>query len=175
MASPEEIQRLQRIRNDLETVGINWSIEADGNELRLCAADPIDGEIIPIAKLMPDLDISVQNFLVGAASAQRFALDMLDRCAGAYRDLARRSRPEQTRNQSRDYAAECAMKCQNDQAFRRYLIERHDLPDAGDTMRIKVRVRGILAIQSMKELNDDATAADRWKALRADFDMWRRR
>ena len=162
MATAEEIQRLQRIRQDLNSVGLNWSIEADGDELRLCAADPMDGEIVPIAVLMPGLDISVQNFLVGAASAQRFTLDLLDRCAAAFRELARKSQAEQKRNQPKDYAAECAMKCQNDQSFRRYLIERHDLPDAGDTERIKVRVRGILAIQSMKELNDDPAAADRW-------------
>jgi hypothetical protein len=66
------------------------------------------------------------------------------------------------------------MKCKSDQAFRQYLIERHDLRDATDAERIKTRVRSILDIQSMAELNTDEAAAGRWKSLRVDFEQWRR-
>ena len=171
MATPAEIQRMKRIAQDMIQIGQHWSIETDGVEMRLVFADSADGEFRLAATLAPDLPYAVQTFLIAAADNQAFLLDLLGRCARAYRELAGR----QQQSKQKDFAAECAMKCQNDQAFRRFLIERHDLPDAGDTERIKVRVRGILAIQSMKELNDDAAAADRWKALRADFDIWRRR
>ena len=65
------------------------------------------------------------------------------------------------------------MKCASDQAFRRFLEERHNL-DTSDLERIKTRVRSILAIQSMKELNTDENARKRWLSLRVEFDTWRR-
>ena len=171
MATPAEIQRMKRIAQDMIYIGQDWSIETDGAEMRLVFADPADGEFRIAATLAPDLPYAVQTFLIAAADNQAFLLDLLDRCARAYRDLAGR----QQQSKPKDFAAECAMKCQSDQAFRRFLIERHDLRDAGDVERIKVRVRSILAVHSMGELNTDPAAADRWKALRADFDMWRRR
>lgn len=53
-------------------------------------------------------------------------------------------------------------------------MEAHQLQDAGDAERIKTRVRSVLAISSMKELNEDPAAAARWQNLRGDFDAWRR-
>jgi hypothetical protein len=54
-----------------------------------------------------------------------------------------------------------------------YLIEKHDLTDAGDSLRVESRVRSILAVSSRRELNTDPNAAARWKSLRADYDAWR--
>ncbi|MBB3608617.1 hypothetical protein [Rhizobium sp. BK602] len=170
MATPAEIQKLERIRQDMAYIGRDWSIEADGAEIRLVFADPADGEFRLAATLAPDLPYAVQTFLVGAGDNLAFLLDMLDRCARAYREIASRQR----QNKPKDYAAECAMKCQNDQAFRRFLIECHDMPDAADTERVKVKVRSLLAIHSMGELNDDPAAAARWDNLRKDFNQWKR-
>jgi hypothetical protein len=170
MATPAEIQKLERIRQDMALIGQEWSIESDGAELRLCLADPADGVVDRVATLTPDISFPVQTFLISAAANQAFLLDLLDRCARAYRELAK----QHQQSKPKDFAAECAMKCQNDQAFRRFLIECHDMPDAGDSLRIKVRVRSLLKVQSMGELNTDPTAADRWKQLRGEFDAWRR-
>lgn len=170
MATPAEMQRLDRIRQDIVQIGREWSIETDGDALRLCHADPADGVVSHVATLAPDIEFTVQTFLIGAAENQAFLLGLLDRCARAYRELA----GHQQQTKPKDYAAECSMKCRNDQAFRRYLIERHGLPDASDAERIKVRVRSLLNVQSIGELNTDPAAADRWKTLRSDFETWRR-
>lgn len=171
MATPAEIQKLEQIRQDMELVGQDWSIETDGAELRLCLADPADGVVDRVATLAPDISFTVQTFLIGAAANQVFLLGLLDRCARAYRELAK----QHQQSKPKDYAAECAMKCQTDQAFRRFLIECHDMPDASDSLRIKVRVRSLLKIQSMGELNTDPAASERWKELRADFIEWQKR
>ncbi len=174
MATPEEIQCLQRIRHELSAIGPDLIVQADGKDLHLCAADPMDGEIAPIAILLPGIDISLQNFLAHTVTHQRFLLSLLDRCARSRQDLANQLHRQEERRKPPNYASECAILCQKDQAFRRYLIERHDMPEAVDTERVKVKVRSILAIQSMAELNEDPTAATRWDKLRKDFKAWRR-
>lgn len=175
MATAEEIQRLQRIRHELAAIGPDLIIQADDKDLHLCSADPMDGEIAPIAILLPGIDISLQNFLVHAIAHQRFLLALLDRCARARKELASQLQREEESRKAPNYAIECAIKCQKDQAFRRFLIECHDMPEAVDTERVKVKVRSILAIESMAELNDDLAAAARWNNLRKDFNRWRRK
>ncbi len=173
MATEEEIQRLKRIRHELAAIGPDLTIQADGNELRLCAADPMDGEIAPIAILLPSIDIALQNFPVHSVAQQRFLVDLLDRCARARQELSSRLQQQEERRQL-TRANLCAIKCQKDQAFRRYLIECHDMPDAADTERVKVKVRSLLAIQSMAELDEDPAAAARWDDLTKAFNRWRR-
>ncbi|MGR9252687.1 hypothetical protein [Rhizobium leguminosarum] len=169
MATPVEIAQLATMRDDLEKVGVDWSVEADAGALTLCVRDPADGEIRPVATIVEGTPFVFQNFLIRAAGNQVLALDLLDRCRRAYREMAGRQQ-----KQSKNFATECAMKCKSDQAFRQYLIECHDLRDATDAERIKTRVRSILGIQSMAELNTDESAAARWRDLRAAFDRWRR-
>lgn len=167
MATPAEIAQLTTMRDDLEKVGVDWSVEADAGALTLCVRDPADGEIRPIATIVEGTPFVFQNFLIRAASNQLLALDLLDRCRRAYRDLAgKQPKPP-------NFASECAIKCRSDQAFRQFMIECHDLQDATDAERVKSRVRSVLAIHSMGELNTDAAAAERWKTLRDDFKRWR--
>ncbi len=174
MATAAEIQRLQRIRQEMAALGPDLTIQADGKELRLCAADPMDGELAPIAVLLPGIDISLQNFLVHAVAHQRFLLSLLDRCARSRKELAQQLQ-ERERRKPPTKANLCAIKCQKDQAFRRYLIECHDMPEAVDTERVKVKVRSILEIESMTELDEDPAAGARWDKLTKDFNRWRRR
>ncbi|MBB3299734.1 hypothetical protein FHT72_003487 [Rhizobium sp. BK077] len=130
--------------------------------------DPVDGGPRTIAAIAADAPFTFQDFLIRAGERQQFLLNMLDRCGRAYRQLLDRQ-PKPKR-----YAADCAMKCRNDQAFRQYLIERHQLRDATDFERIKTRMHSILNIQSLNELDTDEAAAARWKSLRSDFENWKR-
>jgi hypothetical protein len=135
------------------------------------------GEIVPIAHVLPDCPFDDKRLMVLTPTLLRALLVLLDEAFRIIRAGQPSSDPRATRRQSeeqsdKDFAAECAMKCANDRAFRQYLIERHQLQDAGDTERIKTRVRSILAITSMGELNKDEGAAQRWKALRSDFKAW---
>lgn len=168
MATEAEKRKLEQIRLSLEMVGRDWWAEADGEATRLMVRDPADGAPRPIATFAADAPASFLGFIVAAADATALTLDLLDRCRRAYREIAG-NQPKPKR-----YAAECAMKCKNDQAFRQYLIERHDLPDATDFERIKTRIHTILRIQSLTELDTDEAAARRWKGLRGDFEQWRR-
>ncbi|MBY5849619.1 hypothetical protein HFN51_03475 [Rhizobium leguminosarum] len=167
MATDAEKRKLEHIRLSLEMVGRDWSIEADGEATRLMVRDPADGMPRPIATFAADAPAPFLAFAVASADFLTLTLDLLDRCSRAYRELAgRQPKPK-------NFATECAMKCKSDQAFRQYLIERHDLRDATDAERIKTRVRSILGVQSMAELNTDEAAAARWKSLRVDFEQWR--
>jgi hypothetical protein len=170
MGTEAEKIKLQSIRADLAKVGSDWYIESDDSGQRLLARDPVDNEPRAIAELPIDLPFPYLNFLMRAAESQAFILELLDRCGRAYRSLAG---PPEEPQKAPNYATECAMKCANDRAFRQYLIERHQLTDASDIERIKTRVRSILDIASMKELNDNETAAQRWISLRRDFTAWR--
>ncbi|NEI60972.1 hypothetical protein [Rhizobium leguminosarum] len=169
MATEVEKRKLDHLRLSLEMVGRDWWAEADGEATRLMVRDPADGEPRPIATFAADAPAPFLTFAVASADFLALALDLLDRCSRAYRELASRQQ-----KQSKNFASECAMKCKSDQAFRQYLIECHDLRDATDAERIKTRVRSILDIQSMGHLNTDEAAAARWKNLRADFEQWRR-
>lgn len=171
MATPAEVTKVRTARDDLERIGVDWYVETEGDGLTLFARDPADGQPRRVADLPIDLPYQFQSFLMRAPETIRLLIDLLDRCRRAYQDLAG---PTPEPKKPRDFAAECSMKCANDRAFRQYLIEEHQLKDAGDTERVKTRVRSILAIQSMRELNDDPDAAERWKSLRRAFSSWRK-
>ncbi|OWV67891.1 hypothetical protein ATY76_13250 [Rhizobium sp. R339] len=172
MATEAEKRKLEQLRLSLEMVGRDWWAEADGEATRLMVRDPADGEPRPIATFAADAPAAFFTFIVGAADATALTIDLLDRCRRAYRELAHNQAGSQPK--PKRYSAECAMKCRNDQAFRQYLIERHDLRDTADFERIKTRMHSILNVQSLNELDTDEAAAARWKSLRADFDHWRR-
>lgn len=170
MATEAEKRKLEAIRNDLSMVGIDWSVAADSNGiLSLIVKDPADGEPRTIAVFAGDVPFSFQDFLMRAGDRQQFLVEMLDRCARAYRELASKQ-PKPT-----NHAAEVAMKCKSDQQFRQWLIDCQNMTDAKDFERVKTHVRFLLAVGSLKDLNEDQAAAGRWKKMREDFEKWRKR
>ncbi|MBB3315146.1 hypothetical protein FHT77_000988 [Rhizobium sp. BK181] len=175
MATPEEKERLAQIRRRHEEASTDWQLGSGGVELFAVIIRRTPPA--PIVKLLGDCGYTDRDFLMHAHEDITFLLAMLKRAAEKLRsvippedprDIERREREAAEKN----FAAECAMKCQTDRAFRRFLIERHQLEDPADTERVKTRVRSILAISSMGELNEDENAAARWKALRSDFKAW---
>jgi hypothetical protein len=170
MATEAEKNKLQSIRTDLAAVGVDWFIETDGTVARLMASDPFDNEPRHIANLANDLPVPFLNFLMRSAENQALLVNLFDRCRAAYRQLAGTPAKDEPRP---NYAAECAMKCKDDRAFRRYLIERHQLAEDSDVEQTKTRVRSVLNVSSMSKLNEDQDAAQRWISLRSDFTAWR--
>jgi len=175
MATTEEKNRLAAVKRRHEEASTSWQLGSGGLELFAILVPGTPPA--PIVKLLDDCGYTDRDFLMHAHEDIAFLLAMLKRAAEKLRsviptedprDIERREREAAERN----FAAECAIKCQNDRAFRQFLIERHQLQDAGDTERVKTRVRSILAITSMGELNKDENAAARWKALRSDFKTW---
>lgn len=171
MATAEDQQRLDIIRTRHSEASTDWKFGVGDGQVEYIAARLLpNAERVPIAELTIECGYQDRDFLLNAHADMLFLLQLLSESFRAVRSL----RLAQQKTKSPDLAAECAMKCQNDFAFRKYLMERHDLQDAADAERIKTRVRSVLAITSMKELNEDPEAAKRWKSLRADFDAWRR-
>lgn len=165
---------LPEIREIAGLASSNWSESYDTKKGRpeIVLSDPLTGEIRPIGVILPECSFDDRKLMQFAPAYVDALLTLLDE---AFR-VIRQSRPAQSRpaqEKPKDYAAECAMKCKGDHLFGRYLIERHDLRDAGDGERIKTRVRHILQIESMAELNKDEGARRRWISLKNDFKAWR--
>ncbi|QRM44011.1 hypothetical protein [Rhizobium sp. BG4] len=177
MATVEEKERLGAIRLRHEQASKDWQVGGSGLELHAVLVPRTPP--VAIVGLLEDCGYTDRDFLVHAHDDVAFLLAMLKRAADKLHSLVPPEDPREIERREREaaeknFAANCAMMCANDRAFRQFLIERHQLQDAGDTERVKTRVRSILAITSMAELNDDENAAKRWKALRSDFKTWLR-
>lgn len=171
VASPAQ-KRMDAIRNRASIASTDWSVLADGE---MCLTTGAGGEMAIVARIPDEAPIDDRDFLLHLPEDHIWLLGMYDKLVDRHRnaldEIKRLSPPP---SKPKDFAAECAMKCGNDHLFRRFLQECHDLVDASDAERVKTRVRSLLAIQSMAELNTDENARERWKSLRAEFDNWRR-
>lgn len=181
MASEVDKRRLEQIRARHDGASKDWHLSADGEQL--VAQLLLRTKPVAVASMAEDGGWQDREFLLHAHADIEFLLRLL---AAAFNKIRSMSPPEDQRAVDRrraerrpemevhkNYSAECSMKC-GEQAFRRYLIERHGLQDATDNIRVETRVRSLLNVQSRAELNSDPAAAKRWISLRADFDAWRR-
>lgn len=115
-------------------------------------------------------------FAVEAPRLVGFLIGLVDRAidAAKSKQLNDNLRVTRERDTSKDYAAEAAMKC-GESAFAKFMEEWYGLERPLTEERVAQRLRSVLGITSRAELNSDAEAAKRWKALRGDFEAWRKR
>jgi hypothetical protein len=73
----------------------------------------------------------------------------------------------------KNFAAEASMKCQ-EPAFMAFLCECHGLERPLSPQKAAQKLRSLCGVGSRRDLNNDATAAARWKKLRDEFEAWRR-
>lgn len=166
-----EAARLSSIRDQLAAIEpAQWVLASAGDRLFIEAAGPM-GELTEIATFHADASSEEMQFAAGAPGNVRFLLDLVDRAIAAARGN-RQPIPEPGQRR-KDYAAEAAMKC-GEPAFKKFLMERHGLESPANDERTAQKLRSMLGVTSRAELNHDAMAAARWKALRGDFDSWRR-
>lgn len=174
-----DAERLAKIRERLAGASQDFALDYSGGEAISAVIHPTAPPVI-IAQLTVDCPYTDRDLLVHARADLAFLNDLVIRHGKARErdrqqigklqgDLAR-----QAGKPAKDYAAECAMKCQ-DRAFIRWLIELHALPEDATATAIETRVRSLLGIASRKDLNADLTAANRWRAMVKDFEDWRRR
>lgn len=148
------------------------SYDTKTSRAEICVVNRMTGEIEPIAYFTPDCSYDDRRLLLKAPELVRALLLIMETAFDKIRSLEPRP-PHRDRNDKlKDYAAECAMKC-GDRLFRRFLVERHNVPDIADAERVAVSVRNILRIKSRAELNTDPAAAQRWVDFRAAFEAWR--
>jgi hypothetical protein len=189
-AASGEAARLSSIREQLAAIEPGeWVIASarnpdGGDRLFIETTGPM-GEISEIATFHADASTEEMQFAAGAPGNVRFLLGLVDRAiASAKRGSGRSPRadagaPAQGQPQSgdpareRNYAAEAAMKCA-EPAFKKFLMERHGLESPATDERAAQKLRSLLGVTSRAELNHDDDAAARWKALRADFENWKR-
>lgn len=146
------------------------SYNLEKSRAEVCLRDTVTAEIYPIAQILPACSYDDRRLIFRANILLISTVTVCEAAFAKIRELERQLGKQETK----DYAAEVSIKCQKDQAFRRYLMECHDLHDAGDADRIKTRVRSILAVSSMTELNTDPDAGARWVSLRKNFKSWLR-
>jgi hypothetical protein len=146
--------------------------------VEISISDPTTGEITPIAHVLQDCPFPDKTLMSKTPVLMRAVLMLFDEAC----DVIRANRPpeatdarrQQNREEAKNYAAECAMKC-NDQMFRRFLVEEYKLTDVTDAERIAVKIRYILRIDTRNELNTDAGARNRWLDMRGKFEAWKRK
>lgn len=147
------------------------------NKAEICVVDRLTGEVEPIALLTADCSYDDRRLLLKAPELVRALLVIMEAAFDRIRNLepqdGRQQRGGGQVERKKDYAAECAMKC-GDRMFRRFLVERHNVPDVADAERIAVSVRNILRIKSRGDLNTDPAAAQRWIEFRGSFEAWKR-
>lgn len=152
------------------------SYNTKSGKAEICIHDRLTGEVLPIALLTIDCSYDDRRLLLQAPQLVRALLVIVEEAFAKIRSLeppdARRQRREHRKEVSKDYAAECAMKC-GDRLFRRFLVERYNVPDVADAERVAVSIRNILRIKSRAELNTDPAAAARWVDFRGAFEAWR--
>ena len=176
MATPGQWDQVAALRRRHDEAARDWSLSISGEELFAVIVPKTPP--VAIATLSADCGYEDREFLLHVHQDIGLLLRLLDEACEVIRrnrnssPPARQARQQAAPSKPKDYAAECAMKC-NDMRFRAYLREKHDL-ETTDAERINTRVRSILAIGSRAELNTDPKAAARWQSLKTDFELWSR-
>jgi hypothetical protein len=172
-----ELARLARIRDLLAGIAPGeWTRVHDAEGCFVEAKTP-RGMLLPIARLDPGASEDEIAFIVDAPSTVRFLLKLVDRAI----DHVRKAQPDPPGNRPagpvadmrKNYAAEASMKCSEPQ-FLTFLEQQHGLARPLTQARAIQKLRSLLGIDSRKELNMDDQAAARWKAMRGDFENWKR-
>lgn len=138
------------------------------------------GELFVLARF-DEATVDEIDFVTDAPDTVRFLLRLLDAAFREVRQLRglpeprrqNEQRGEPAAGEAKNFAAECAMKCQ-DAAFKVFLHERHGLEKPLTDDRVTQKVRSMLGVQSRKELNNGGRASEAWIALRGAFDAWRK-
>ena len=177
LARTAEAQKLSRLRATLGALsGAEWTLAADGEGMAVMGMDAGGGgDMTVIARIDPRATPDEIEVLAGALDHQRFLLALVDRAIATQRPPAgaRGGRQEPQPPKGKNYAAEAAIAC-GKPAFRVFLGARHGLRRPLTDERVAQKLRSLLGVTSRRDLNDDAAAAERWKALRGEFEAWRR-
>ncbi|MDI7924563.1 hypothetical protein [Ferirhizobium litorale] len=156
-----------------------WVRLFDTNAKRpqIAVRDSEIGDVLPIATVARNAPHDDEELLFNAPYYLRAAILVAEQAFAVIRtQRATIERLEGEVNavaEAKDFAANCAMLC-TEPAFKKFLEERHGLARPLTDQKVATRVRSILAVGSRSELNSDPAAAERWKALRADYDAWKR-
>jgi hypothetical protein len=156
-----------------------WALVRDG-EGAFIEAISATGERVTLARFLPVATQDEMEFVADAPARFDFMDGLVARAAAKVRELATRDRltvrhaeTEAHAADPKNFAAEASMRL-DEPAFLVFLEERHGLERPLTKERAVVKLRSILRVVSRAELNTDGNAAERWKAVRGDFEGWKR-
>ncbi len=162
-----EARQLAQIRDHAARIDPEWQLVADGGVMMIHALNR--GQRLEILRDGSMASTDDLQFAANAPTYVRFLLKLVDRAIARLREME----PAKDEPREPNFAAEAAIKC-TEPAFKRFLMERRGLESPANDERTAQKLRSLLGITSRRALNDDAAAAERWKALRADFETWKR-
>ena len=174
-AALSDTARLAGIRARLDAIAPGkWSRVYDGEGCFVEAVGPM-GERLKVLRFDPGASDDEIMIVVNLPETLDFLLKLIDRAIARLKPQAGQGEDRggaQTRD-PKDFAAECAMRC-GTPAFKAFLEQRHGLERPLTDERVAQKVRGLLGVQSRRELNDGGKAGAAWRQLRGEFDAWRR-
>lgn len=177
--SPDAV-RLKAVREALAAIEpAEWS-RVHGTDGAFVESRGEMGELFVLARF-DEATVDEIDFICNAPDTLRFMVRLFDAACFTIRQLKGLPEPRQHDQERgepmasdfKNFAAECAMKCQ-EPAFKLFLAEAHGLEKPLTDERAAQKVRSLLGVQSRKELNDGGRASEAWKALRASFAAWRK-
>lgn len=170
-----EAARLTAIRRRVSALdGARWMLAADG-ETTVLDVRGRDRSIVVIARFERLASPEEMELAAAAPDDLRFLLGLVDRAIAAARP--RQGQPRDAApatGRAPDHTTEAAMLCA-DPAFKRFLMDCHELESPASDERTAQRLRSLIGVTSRKEINQSDAARQRWIALRDAFRQWKGR
>ena len=168
-----EKQRLVYFRETAARLdGDVWQMETAGGVTRVISRRST-GEKALLCTIHADALGHEIDLISGAFDLLAFFLLLQDRAAAKVRELTAALDAKAKTERRGDFAANAAMLCQK-VSFHRFLETKGAGGPIAGALAADTRLKGLLAIISKTELNDDPAALARFKALRGDYDLWMR-
>lgn len=160
---------LREIRDQRSLSSEEWceSYDTENSRAEICTRDRMTGRVDPIAIFLPECSYDDRRLMLKSPVYIDALLMLVDESFRRLKALQPKAKPKPKA------ANICAIKLKEDHLFLRFLRERYDL-DTSDFERAKTKVRGILAVQSLNELDSDEAAFQRWQSLLKSFHTCRR-
>ncbi|MER9814278.1 hypothetical protein [Mesorhizobium sp. M0129] len=172
----EDAVRLRTIRASLNAIApADWTRVQGETAFVEVRGDM--GEVFVMANFTSAATVDEIEFVCNAPENVGFLLRLLGNAFDTIRTLKgdpplrNGAAGEPAAQSPKNFAAECALKCQEPR-FKVFLEERHGLERPLTDERVIQKVRSILGVTTRKELNDGGKAGEAWKALRAEFAGW---
>ena len=169
-----EIEQLNRFRAlALELEGDVWGVEVEDGRARLVSTRST-GEIVTLALFGEDVKPAELELLAGALGLNGFFLMMQHRAAAKVRALMGEARRKGEEDAPGPYASSAADLCQ-DVRFRQFLETKGPRTSVPDPRRAEMRLRMLIGLANLRQLDTDAALLALFRALLSDFDTWKRK
>ena len=162
----QKASRFRAIVDRRERISVDWQLTPEGNGIlaRLIPGQPLEQVLT--------FDINADRNDIAAVAAmpddEAFLIELV-------RDLGRQLIDLQPKPKREATTANYAGRLLGNYDFQRWMFEVHQFERPSDKEALKVRVRGMLQIESLNDLNTDEVARKRYFSLVNDFEAWNKK